>query len=160
MKDNIVEKSEAYFLMSMAYLELGEVAAQHQNETGEYQNAVAYQLYHALEIFLKYAILKKTGSHKKEHDLKKLFEEYHNLYTEKKYHIDSPFDFTNYDASDLNIKEKEMYINHLNQFDPKIMDQHLRYPTDEKTGGYSFKIESSIFKNMQRKFISIYGEIN
>jgi hypothetical protein len=160
MQKNKANNSEAYFLMSMAYLELGEVAAHHQNETGEYQNAVAYQLYHALEIFLKYAILKKTGNHKKEHDLRVLFEVYNNLYAENKYRIESPFDFTTYEASDLNIGEKEMYINHLNQFDPKIMDQHLRYPPDEKTGGYSFRIESDIFTDMKNKFLEIYGEIN
>ena len=160
MEENIAKNSEAYFSMSMAYLELGGVAARHQNETGEYQNAVAYQLYHALEIFLKYAILKRTGSHRKGHDLKILFGEYYNLYTEKKYHIESPFDFTTYEASDLNIKEKEMWLNHLNQFNPEIMDQHLRYPPDKKTGGYSFKIESDIFTNMKNKFLEIYGAIN
>ncbi|MDY0281142.1 MAG: HEPN domain-containing protein [Salinivirgaceae bacterium] len=160
MQEKKANNSEAYFLMSMAYLELGEVAAQHQNETGEYQNAVAYQLYHALEIFLKYAILKKIGSHKKGHDLRVLFEEYNKLYAENKYRIESPFDFTIYEANDFNIGEKKMYINHLNQFDPKIMDQHLRYPPDEKTGGYSFRIESDIFTDMKNKFLEIYGEMN
>ncbi len=160
MQEKKINNSEAYFLMSMAYLELGEVAAQHQNETGEYQNAVAYQLYHALEIFLKYAILKKTGRHKKGHDLRVLFEEYNNLYAKKIYRIESPFDFTTYEASDLNIGEKEMFSNHLNQFNPKIMDQHLRYPPDIKTGRYSFRIESGIFSNMKNKFLEIYGEIN
>lgn len=52
---------EAYFLMSLAYLDVGEVAAKNSNNTGEYHNAVAYQLYHALELFVKYAILKKVG---------------------------------------------------------------------------------------------------
>ena len=44
---------ESYFSMCMAYLEIGEVSARNDNNTGEYQNAVAYQLYHALELFVK-----------------------------------------------------------------------------------------------------------
>lgn len=40
------------------------------------------------------------------------------------------------------------------------MDQHLRYPADAKTGGYSYKIESSCFSAIKDKLISIYRKIN
>ena len=56
---------ESYFNMCMAYLDIGEISTKNENNTGEYQNAVAYQLYHALELFVKYLILKKTGNVKK-----------------------------------------------------------------------------------------------
>ena len=151
---------EQYFSMCLAYIEIGEVAAHHENVTGEYQNAVAYQLYHALELFVKYAILKKTGHLKKTHDLSMLFDSYYKLYTNEIYKIEHPFDFTTYTPSNENLYEYEMYEKHIETFEPKIMDQHLRYPYDEKTGRYSYQIESSYFTNIRKTIKKIYGEIN
>jgi len=63
-----VNNYEAYFSMCMAYLDIGEFSSKKDDNTGEYQNAVAYQLYHALELFVKYAIFKSTGNVKNIHD--------------------------------------------------------------------------------------------
>ena len=151
---------ESYFSMCIAYLEIGEIAAKNDNNTGEYQNAVAYQLYHALELFVKYAILKSKGRVLNIHDLSKLFDEYNSLYTDDAYRLEHPFDFSSYEPCELNIGEKEMYEKHIDKFKPKIMDQHLRYPPDHKTGGYSFKIESDYFVSTKDKLLEIYGKIN
>ena len=151
---------ESYFSMCLAYLDIGEISAKNSNNTGEYQNAVAYQLYHALELFVKYAILKNTGSVKNIHDFSKLFGEYDSLYPSDEYRIEHPFDFSSYEPYELNVGEQEMYENHINQFKPKFMDQHLRYPLDEKTGGFLYKIDSDYFSSMKEKLMAIYNNIN
>lgn len=150
---------ESYFYMSLAYLEVGEISANIENNSGEYQNAVAYQLYHALELFVKYAILKKKGLVSPIHDLGKLFKEFDELYPDNMFRIEHPFDFSSYEPCELNIGEKVMCEKHINQFKPEIMDQHLRYPPDHKTGGYSFKIESNYFISMKDKFLEIHSKI-
>ena len=151
---------ESYFSMCMAYLDIGEFSAKNDNNTGEYQNAVAYQMYHALELFVKYAILKSTGNVKNIHDFSKLFSEYDSLYPSDEYRIEHPFDFTSYEPCELNVGEQEMYENHINQYKPEIMDQHLRYPPDDKNGGYSYKIDSDYFKSVKEKLMTIYSKIN
>ncbi|MCP5170108.1 MAG: HEPN domain-containing protein [Hahellaceae bacterium] len=151
---------ESYFSMSIAYLDIGEYSSKKDNNTDEYQNAVAYQLYHALELFVKYAILKRTGSVKNIHDFSKLFSEYDSLYTEDEFRIEHPFDFTSYESCELNIGEQEMYEKHINQFKPEIMDQHLRYPSDDKTGGYSYNIDGDYFNLIKEKLMAIYSKIN
>lgn len=151
---------DSYFSMCIAYLEIGEIAAKNNNNTDEYQNAVAYQLYHALELFVKYAILKRKGKVQNIHVFSTLFDEYHSLYTDEIYRLEHPFEFRSYEACEFNIGEKEMYEEHIEQFKPKIMDQHLRYPPDHKTGGYSFKIDSDYFASIKNKLLEIYGKIN
>jgi len=151
---------ESYFSMSIAYLDIGEYSSKKGDDTGEYQNAVAYQLYHALELFVKYAILKRTGNVKNIHDLSKLFGEYNSLYPEDEFRIEHPFDFTSYEPCELNIGEQEMHEKHINQFKPEIMDQHLRYPSDDKTGGYSYNIDGDYFNLIKEKLMVIYSKIN
>jgi len=153
-----VNNYEAYFSMCMAYLDIGGFSSKKDDNTGEYQNAVAYQLYHALELFVKYAILKSTGNLKKIHDFSKLFSEYDSLYPEDEFRIEHPFDFTSYEPCELNIGEQEMYEKHINQFKPEIMDQHLRYPSDNKTGGYSYKIDGNYFNLTKEKLMAIYSK--
>ncbi|MBT7899930.1 MAG: HEPN domain-containing protein [Candidatus Marinimicrobia bacterium] len=144
----------------MAYLDIGEISTKNENNTGEYQNAVAYQLYHALELFVKYLILKKTGNVKNIHDFSELFSEYDSLYPDDEYRIEHPFDFTSYEPCELNVGEQKMYENHINKFKPKFMDQHLRYPPDNRTGGFSYKIDIDYFKSIKEKLMTIYSKIN
>lgn len=155
MNDNYTQY-DGYFSMSLAYLEIGEYAAAKDSNSGDYQNALAYQFFHALELFLKYAILLKTREKElRTHDLNTLSKTYYQLYPDEIYHIDNPFDFSDYQAEPLNPNEKELFKKHTERFDLKIMDQHLRYPASEKNGGYSFKLDSDIFSNMREKFIEI-----
>ncbi len=151
---------ESYFSMCMAYLDIGEFSSKKDDNTGEYQNAVAYQFYHALELFLKYAILKRTGTVGNIHDLSELFREYDSLYPGDDFRIEHPFNFTSYELCELNIGEQEIYDKHISQFKPEIMDQHLRYPADEKTGRYSYKIDGDYFNLTKEKLMVIYSKIN
>jgi hypothetical protein len=142
--------------MAIAYLEVGKVAAAAETDLKhdhDYQNAVAYQLFHAIELFYKYMIKAKEGSTDHIHDLKALEEKYSSLYSGDEYKINHPFDFSAYEACDLNEAECEMAELHLRKFKPKYLDQHLRYPIDERTGGYSFSIAPSMFEELKNEIL-------
>jgi HEPN domain-containing protein len=154
------DKYNSYFLMSIAYLEIGEAASTHGNLSGEFQNAIAYQMFHAIELFLKYAILKKTNETIiKCHNLESLFEQYATHYPDDLFHIENYFDFSNYQASECNNKENELYEAHVTKYTPEYMGQHLRYPPDCRTGGYSFKLDTDIFIQMKNKFSEINDKL-
>ena len=166
-----------YFEMAIAYIEIGRIASKKNwineklhkvlcvgrvsifSDESNYKNAVAYQLFHAVELFLKFAILVKTGNTKKIHKLNKLSEEYESLYPEPEFRFEHPFDFSDYHPCDLNPNEYQLYVNHINQFKPEILDQHLRYPIDEKTGGYSFSLDTLYFVKMRKEFHRLYSKI-
>lgn len=149
-----------FLSMAIAYLEIGRVAAQAETELrndAAYQNAIAYQLFHAVELFYKQMIKNKTGTVSHIHDLKELEDKYASLYPEPSYKLDHPFDFSNYSTTGLNPGEDDLYVAHVSKFKPKFMDQHLRYPADERTGGYSFNIDGSEFEKIKAKMTDIYA---
>ncbi|WP_347366284.1 hypothetical protein [Vibrio vulnificus] len=153
------KSNQEYLSMALAYLEIGKVSASSNSElmnTHEFENAIAYQLYHAVELFYKYMLLGK-GVTKKVHDIAELEKEYEQHFSGEKYKLDHPFDFSNYEASGLNPGEEELAEAHLEQFKPKFMDQHLRYPSNHNTGGYSYKFEPSYFDNIKDQMLSIAG---
>jgi len=143
--------------MALAYIEISKVSAEVDSElknTSEYENAIAYQLYHSVELFYKYMLLKK-GVTKKIHDLAALETEYRIQFPEERYQLEQPFDFSNYEASDLNPGVAEMAEAHLKKFKPKFMDQHLRYPSNHNTGGFSHKFESCYFDGIKEQMLRI-----
>lgn len=144
--------------MAIAYIEIGKVAAEADTALkydGDYQNAVAYQLFHALELFYKFMIANKTGSFSTIHDLRKLEEGYTKLYPGDNHKINHPFNFSNYRACELNEGEKNLFESHANKYKPKYLDQHLRYPTDERTGSYSFALSPSIFEDVKNEILQV-----
>lgn len=149
---------DQFLTMAFAYLEIGRIVSVSNSElsnTSEFENAKAYQLYHAIELFYKYMIKRKTGKINHTHDLKKLEDEYFKIYTEAKFKLEHPFDFSDDQFYFHNKNEKHLTKQHIQKFKPKYMDQHLRYPIDERTGGYSFFLEESVFEAMKEKINSI-----
>ncbi|ATU98275.1 MULTISPECIES: hypothetical protein [Aeromonas] len=149
--------NQEFLSMALAYIEIGKVSAQSDSElknTSEYESAIAYQLYHSVELFYKYMLLKK-GPNKKVHDIAALEAEYKNLYPEEQYNLDHPFDLSDYEASDLNPDEAKMAAAHMEKFKPKVMDQHLRYPGNHNTGGYSYKFEPCYFDSIKDQMLRI-----
>ena len=104
--------------------------------------------------------MKNKGNVRNIHDFSRLFSEYDSLYPDEKYRIENPFYFSSYEPCELNIGEQQMYEKHIKQFTPKIMDQHLRYPPDDKNGGFSYKIDSEYFNLIKQKLMAIYEKIN
>lgn len=143
--------------MALAYIEIGRVCGHSDSElknTHEYENAVAYQLYHSIELFYKYMLLKKDVKIKG-HDISAIEVEYINCFSEEVYRLEHPFDFSNIDYSNLNPREKSSTKRHLEKFKTKFMDQHLRYPGSHNTGGYSFKIEPFLFDKIKEQMLKI-----
>ncbi|EGR5123531.1 hypothetical protein [Vibrio cholerae] len=142
---------EQYFTMSLAYLELGKVAASVDQTWDKYQQAVAYQMLHASELFLKFAILNKTNKESiREHSINKLLNLYEELYPEAEYKLELPFDFR--ENTGKSTAERARIQAHMEQFNPKFMDQHLRYPSNNNTGGYTFFFEACYFEQIKEKF--------
>jgi hypothetical protein len=149
---------EQYFSMSLAYLDLGAVAAARENHWDMYQQAVAYQMLHASELFLKFAILSKTQKDSiKEHSIGNLLSWYEELYPEAEFTLDLPFDFR--ENSGKSKAERAQIQSHIEQFNPKFLDQHLRYPSNQNTGGYSFHFDPSYFEAMKARFEEVGGKI-
>jgi hypothetical protein len=159
-------KDQQFLSMAIAYLEIGKLAAKTKSEyenvgecenVGDYQNAVAYQLFHAVELFYKQMIKNRVGSVSHTHDLGELEDEYTKLYPDPNCKINHPFDFSSYSSCELNPGEDALYAKHIAKFNPKFMDQHLRYPSDERTGGYSFYLDSSTFEETKSSMMDIYS---
>lgn len=140
--------------MSLAYLELGKVAASVDQSWDKYQQAVAYQMLHASELFLKFAILNKTKHNSIiEHSINKLLNRYEELYPDADYKIHLPFDFR--ENTGKSKAERALIQAHMEQFNPKFMDQHLRYPSNHNTGGYTFFFDVSYFEQIKKQFEEI-----
>lgn len=151
------DSNQEFLSMALAYIEIGKVSAESDSElknTSQYENAIAYQLYHSIELFYKYMLLKK-GLTKKVHDIAALQAEYKTFYQEEQYQLDHPFDFSSYQATDLNPGEAEMAEAHMKKFKPEFMDQHLRYPSNHNTGGYSYKFEPCYFDSIKEQMLRI-----
>jgi hypothetical protein len=149
---------DKFLSMALSYLEIGTIASSADSDLKnvyEYENAVAYQMFHAIELFYKYMIKRKTGEISLIHDLEKLEIEYSKLYPKNNCKIDHPFDFKSYSPCELNENEVVLLENHTKMFKPKFMDQHLRYPADHRTGGYSFSLDASTFENVKDQLLRI-----
>jgi hypothetical protein len=172
-----LRRYEQYFSMAMSYIEIGKITSKtnwiserlpngccignvtRMSTVGDYQNAVAYQLFHAIELFLKYAILCK-GECCWGHNVGDLYRKYKSLYPSLIFHFEHPFDFSIYATAQGNECENELAQRHVEKYKLDILDQHLRYPHDDKTGGYSFSISSNYFEKMEKTFLTLHSNIN
>ena len=149
--------NQKFLSMALAYIEIGKISAEANSvlkNTSEYENAIAYQLYHSIELFYKY-MLSKKGIAMKLHDISKLETEYKKKFPEKRYQFEHPFDFSNYEASNLNPNEAEMAEAHFQKFKTGQMNQHLRYPSNGNIGGYSYKFDSWYFDSIKEQMLRI-----
>jgi hypothetical protein len=130
----MMDNYEQYFSMSLAYLNIGTTVAAKESHWDMYQQAVAYQMLHAGELFLKFAILCKTQEDSiQEHSINKLISWYEELYPESEFALELPPDFR--ENTGKSKAERAVIQSHIEQFKPKFLDQHLRYPSDHNTGG-------------------------
>lgn len=153
------QTGDTFFSMALSYIEVGRVAASADTSTksiGNYENAVAYQLFHAIELFYKSMISNAGKSVKNTHDLSELENQYKACYPDPRYRFNNPFDFSSYEPEALNPNDMQLAQSHLAKFKPPYMSQHLRYPPDHRTGRYSFSFDESFFTGMKEKFQEIY----
>ena len=138
--------SNSFLSMALSYLEVGRVAASADSnlkDVSDYHNAIAYQLFHGMELFYKFMICSAGQNIRHIHDLGELENQYKECYPDPSYHFENPFNFSSYEASPLNPNETQLAQAHFEQFKPAYMSQHLRYPPDHRTGGYSFWNETA-----------------
>lgn len=158
MDERLVYQIISFFHKSEGFLKIAHIASLQKDEetfsTDHYQNTIAYLCYHSFELFLKFCILAKCSDdqefertlEKFDHNITKLYDKYTALYTNEKYKIDHPFDFTVQQNDIYNVGETKLYENHLKKYPMHIIDQYLKYPFDKKgkyTGGAcSFFLDS------------------
>lgn len=93
---------EQFAAYAIAYLDSAErlcrvLAISHRKATYERGSVVLYLTTHAVELFLKGAILRKKPHERFGHNLEYLYNRYKELYPAKRHHFDMPFR-ANYDG--------------------------------------------------------------
>ena len=91
-----VDEPAQLLSFAKAYLSASKLLCQNIKENidkAKYADScvVFFTSYHAVELFLKGMILKKDPSAKLHHDVEKLADYYHSLYTNENYHWRVPF---------------------------------------------------------------------
>lgn len=156
--EDSVSQDSSLLCMSLAYLEVGRAAASsnsRMSDVGAYQNAVAYQLLHALELFYKYMISQAGMRFCYSHDIDELEKQYISIYSKQSHAIEHPFNFSSYAKATANSEEGIFVASHLSQFPPEYLSQHLRYPASVRTGGYSFCLDESYFEGVRIRMMEI-----
>jgi len=121
-------------------------------------NVVLYLASHAIELFLKGAIMRKAPEDKLGHDLEHLYNRYKSLYPENRFHFDMGFT-TNYGEMTKQQAAKAKKIV------PPI-DQLFRYPQDRGGklwfGLYAFEANSFMvdLKELEDSFARLLKEFN
>lgn len=149
------------FDKSMAFLEGAIVTSKASDsfifKTSEYSNVTAHLLHHAIELFLKFAIVSYTKKlPENEHKIFKLYEEYEILYPNKEFEIKIPFvEKPKYKG----FSEKEIE-NHKIAF-PMSIELQLRYPVGWQEEAYSpiSKFETSYLESCKEQFLQLRCKI-
>ncbi len=130
--------SDDFFNKAMAFLEVAIISSKEKENvyfhTTEYSNVTAYLVYHATELFLKFAIFQASEKSNIEHDIFKLYKIYKNFYPDKMWEINIPFtkpgDVCYGDLTEERIKKiKEKY--------KMPFEQQLKYPIDKENNIYN-----------------------
>lgn len=129
---------------AIAYLDSAQrlctvLAHSHKKASFERGAVVLYLAAHAVELFLKGAILRKSPKERFSHDLEHLHSRYETLYPGKHYHLEIPFK-SNYPPGISSVEKSNMKA-----LSPPT-DQLYRYPSDKEGkswfGVYSFEAGS------------------
>ena len=128
---------------AMAYLDSAEqlcrlLARSHRKATYERGSVVLYLAAHAVELFLKGAILRKVPDESFNHDLEHIHNRYNALYPAKRYRFQIPFRTKYGDLSAGDIMAAKALS--------RPIDQRFRYPHDKDgkrwPGAHSFEARS------------------
>jgi hypothetical protein len=130
---------------------------------------VLYLMFHAIELFLKGAILeRKPKGNLKSHDIQDLSNQYHNLYRGNKYKLHAPF--ISRDETDLSefyspetLEERKMFIQESERKNPQ--DQRHRYPRNQEgqpwegLGGFEPESCLVVIKNLKADIARLTSHI-
>jgi hypothetical protein len=154
-------QSELFFDLGFAYMDTSILSTKsmlnNQTPSQYSQSRVILSLaYHAIELFLKGAILFKKNEYKVNgHNLDTLYKEYQKLYTQDKFQLESPF-ITRFMG---------ISVDEINSINLPPRDQMYRYHTDrntEKWEGVEGFIPQDFLKkssSLKNKFIELKKRI-
>jgi len=156
--------SQKFFIYSEAYLNSAESLCEVITNSAEKQNyaqglVVLYLTFHAVELFLKAAILNKEPSEPLNHKIEKYEKRYKNLYPGKRFTLNIPFETEYIGLQPTEIAEIEAEAN----ITPP--DQLNRYPVDRsgKEWNELHAFEPYTFlkelRNMRENFNSVKNKI-
>jgi len=149
------------FDKSMAFLENAIVSSKAKESewfnTAEFSGVTAHLFHHAIELFLKSAIVASTKAlPENEHKIIELYKKYKQLYPSKEFNLDIPF------------KEEPKYMGfteeQINQHKidyPMSIELQLRYPVGWRGEAYSpiFRLETEYLEQCKPKFIELRCQI-
>ena len=151
--------AEDFFNRSIAYLEIAIISSKETDNylyrTSEYSNVTAYLLYHATELFLKFALFKAKDKLVSGHDIFKLHKIYEEEFSDEKYTIVMPFckpedvDYTNFTAEQT-IELKKKYN--------MSFEQQLKYPIDSSKTVYNpiTFFDSEYLQYYKKEFLDLH----
>ena len=156
------EIAEDFFNRSIAYIEIAIISSKEMDnylyKTSEYSNVTAYLLYHATELFLKFALFKAKDELILGHDIFKLHKIYEEEFSDTKYSIVMPFckpediDYTNFTANQI-IELKKKYN--------MSFEQQLKYPIDSRKTVYNpiTFFDTEYLEGYKKEFLDLHSVI-
>ena len=154
--------STNFFNKSMAFLEIAIISSKEKEnvyfKTVEYSNVTAYLVYHATELFLKFAIFQSSDISVRGHEIFTLYKKYKEHYEDEKWNLNIPFckpediDYSNFTAEKI-IEIKEKYS--------MPFEQQLKYPIDDKGTIYNplTIYDMEVLENYKKELLDLYFEI-
>ncbi len=130
--------SDDFFNKAMAFLEVAIISSKEKENiyfhTAEYSNVTAYLVYHATELFLKFAIFQASKKLVEGHDIFKLYEKYKKCYSDEKLKINIPF------TKPEDVCYGDLPEEQIQKFKAKYkmsFEQQLKYPIDKENNIYN-----------------------
>jgi len=130
--------STHFFNRAISFLEVALISSREKDNdyfnTAEYSNVTAYLVYHATELFLKFAIYQVSDEAVRGHEIFTLYKKYKEYYQDEKWDINIPFckpedvDYSNFTKDEIE-KLKAKYS--------MSFEQQLKYPIDDKGVTYN-----------------------
>jgi len=154
--------STHFFNRAISFLEIALISSKEKDNdyfnTAEYSNVTVYLVYHATELFLKFAIFQASDISVRGHEIFTLYKKYKEYYKDEKWNINIPFckpenvDYSNFTKEEI-IKLKEKYS--------MSFEQQLKYPIDDKGVTYNpiTIYDTKLLESYKQELFDLYFKI-
>ena len=154
--------STHFFNRAISFLEIAIISSKENNNdqfnTAEYSNVTAYLVYHATELFLKFAIFQATDISVRGHEIFTLYKKYKEHYQDEEWNINIPFckpedvDYTNFTEDEI----KQLKAKYSMSF-----EQQLKYPIGDKGVTYNpiTTYDTELLESYKKELFDLYFKI-
>lgn len=154
--------STQFFDRAISFLEVALISSREKDNdyfnTAEYSNVIAYLVYHATELFLKFAIYQASDESVRGHEIFTLYKKYKEYYQDEKWDINIPFckpedvDYSNFTEDEIE-KLKAKYS--------MSFEQQLKYPIDDKGVTYNpiTIYDTELLEKYKSELFNLYFQI-